>query len=638
YYPGTSTAGLPGSTVFRVGITDATALTCVAALPGLNGVGIGALTSTGVARYRLVPSGAGLALQKGTQPTCGGNAWTTVRGGLGSRIDFNSSAGYVRLYLSDGTSTDYRGLTGAVRAGSGEVTVNRVNAEEYTAGVVPREMPTSWGAQALYAQAIAVRTYAAQALQNPVSPYYDICATTQCQVYGGMTHYDASGAVLWQDDTAVVSGNQGKILTYGGVPAFTQYSASNGGYVSAGGQPYLVAKSDPYDNAASGDPYLSYTVPVSVQSLAASFGMTAVTQIQITQRDGTGTWGGRVVSAVVSGRNSQGQATSVSTDGWTLASAFGLGTTLYTLPSPPPPTCSPATLTNGGFTAASPLSGWTSSGLQLASASRPALPTGSGTLVNGQATTAMGSLSQSVTPNCAIAAGQRYVGSIWLAQQTGRPPAQMTLYLREYNAGGTQVGVASTQVTVPADGAWHNYATALTTAAGTSIRYQLYYDNPQVNISLTGARLAGNQLVNTGFASTPLTSWQVYQATATVLPRTRSAGQTLRLAGTTAHGSLYQDVVPAGGSVTQGVYESGQIWARVPAGSPVADGKLVLIGLDASGHVLWSSGQAFSVPADTLWRSYTVGVLTPVPTARLRFQYYLGPVGQQVDLDSPSLN
>ena len=39
----------------------------------------------------------------------------------------------------------------------------------------------------------------------------------------------------------------GQIRTYHGAPAFTQFSASSGGWTSDGGKPYLPAQKDPYD-------------------------------------------------------------------------------------------------------------------------------------------------------------------------------------------------------------------------------------------------------------------------------------------------------------------------------------------------------------------------------------------------------
>jgi hypothetical protein len=94
-----------------------------------------------------------------------------------------------------------------------------------------------------------------------------------------------------------------------------------------GGQPYLVARADNYDNAASGDPYLSYTRSVPVASIARYYGLVSASAIQITARDGHGAWGGRVSSGFVDGKDAQGRARHIATTGFGLQAAMGVGTT-----------------------------------------------------------------------------------------------------------------------------------------------------------------------------------------------------------------------------------------------------------------------------------------------------------------------
>src|SRR5690606_7662155 len=64
-------------------------------------------------------------------------------------------------------------------------TVNLVSMENYLRGVVPLEMPASWHPEAVRSQAIAARTYATYERNHPLAKHYQICDTTQCQVYGG---------------------------------------------------------------------------------------------------------------------------------------------------------------------------------------------------------------------------------------------------------------------------------------------------------------------------------------------------------------------------------------------------------------------------------------------------------------------
>jgi len=322
YYPGTSLVALGASTV-RVLVSGAGSTTVVGASPGLRVTGVSTvLPTSGVSRYRLIAAGVGLTLQRLV-----GATWSTVRTGLASGAEVYRAAGTVRLYLADGSSTVYRGAIRALRAGNAVSTVNRVSLDGYVVGVVPREMPSSWQAAAVQAQAIAARSYGRNAAESHADQAYDICDTSQCQVYGGMARYSRTGAVLWTEDLAARAGNENKVLRYNHRTIFAQFSASNGGWAVNGGQPYLVALADKYDNAASGDPYLSYTRSVPVASIARYYGLVSASAIQITARDGHGAWGGRVTSGFVDGKDAQGRARHIATTGFGLQAAMGVGTT-----------------------------------------------------------------------------------------------------------------------------------------------------------------------------------------------------------------------------------------------------------------------------------------------------------------------
>jgi SpoIID/LytB domain protein len=324
YYPGT-TAKVVAPQTIRVLIGDAGSATTVAVAAGLTVTGVAhALPTSGYSKWRLVPSGAGFALQGQ-----GAAGWLSYATGLPARADFSSSSGVVRLYNSDQTSTDYRGTVGAIRNGAGEQTINRLPMDSYVEGVVPRESPASWKPAALQAQAVAARSYAADEVRAHASSTYDICDNTNCQVYGGKTHYAATGAVLYTDDPAALTGNANEILTYGGVPILAQYSASNGGATADGGEPYLVAKTDPYDDTASGDPYLGWTKTVAASSVASHYGLASVSQIEITARDGFGQWGGRVAAGFVDGVTAGGVAQRIATTGPGLASALGVSSDFF---------------------------------------------------------------------------------------------------------------------------------------------------------------------------------------------------------------------------------------------------------------------------------------------------------------------
>jgi stage II sporulation protein D len=334
YYPSTVLKTLSATTTMRVWISEAGKDSCVLAVAGMKLTGVSGTLSLagGITRFRLAPSGAGLMLQSTTQARCGGT-WKTVKTGLPATANFSAPTGYVRSFRTDGSSTNYRGTVGSVRQGSGELTINRVGLDAYTEGVVPREMPASWRIAAVQAQAVAARTYGEYEREHAGSRLYDICDTDQCQVYGGMTHYDKTGAVLWTDDPASITAYKGQVLTYGGVAAFTQFSASNGGWSVSGGEPYLVAKADPYDAKPSGDPYLGWSQKVTVKSIAAYFGLASVSKITITKRDGHGQWGGRVLTGTVTGlaTATAKKTTTLPVTGFDLQDAMGVPQNWFTI-------------------------------------------------------------------------------------------------------------------------------------------------------------------------------------------------------------------------------------------------------------------------------------------------------------------
>lgn len=194
------------------------------------------------------------------------------------------------LVLPSGAKVAYRGALRSVK----KDTVNVLSLDKYLRGVVPTEMPVSWEAEALAAQAIAARTYAAYERAHPIAAHYQLCDTTSCQVYGGASaEHPASNAAI--------KASKGEVLLYDGAPAFTQFSASNGGWTSAGSVPYLVAKQDPYD-AWEGNTNTSWQTTVSDATVEKAFpAIGNLNRIQFTARTGNGQWGGRVVKVKLTG-------------------------------------------------------------------------------------------------------------------------------------------------------------------------------------------------------------------------------------------------------------------------------------------------------------------------------------------------
>jgi stage II sporulation protein D len=123
----------------------------------------------------------------------------------------------------------YRGEAVVRAVGPGRVTaVNRVDMEAYLLGVVPREIGRV-GAErfeAAKAQAVAARTYAVRYLGRREALGFDVYASVQDQVYGGIAdEYDLV--------TRAVRETSGEILTYQGHPIEAYYHSTCAGQTAA---------------------------------------------------------------------------------------------------------------------------------------------------------------------------------------------------------------------------------------------------------------------------------------------------------------------------------------------------------------------------------------------------------------------
>ena len=209
---------------------------------------------------------------------------------------FQAKGQPLTLWTPSGSKT-YRGKLRAASPSPGSAardTVNVLSLDNYLRGVIPYEMPASWHPEAVKAQAVAARTYAAWSRAQNRSRYYQICDTTSCQVYGGLDgeHPLANAAV---DATART------VLMDGGSPAFTQFSSSSGGWTAAGSASYLVAQEDPYD-AHDANPVHDWSVQVDARRIERAYpAIGELRRIRVTSRDGNGEWYGRVNSLQLDG-------------------------------------------------------------------------------------------------------------------------------------------------------------------------------------------------------------------------------------------------------------------------------------------------------------------------------------------------
>jgi stage II sporulation protein D len=141
----------------------------------------------------------------------------------------------------------YRGRMTVSTDGKLVQVIDTLGLESYLKGVVPAEMPSSWPAEALKAQAVAARSYA---LANVATGRpFDLYRDTRSQVFGGVKFENAA-------TSAAVDATKGRVVLYNGKVANTWFFSTSGGRTASAAEatgiavPYLVAVADPYDTAS----------------------------------------------------------------------------------------------------------------------------------------------------------------------------------------------------------------------------------------------------------------------------------------------------------------------------------------------------------------------------------------------------
>lgn len=138
----------------------------------------------------------------------------------------------------------YRGKLVVSSDGKLVSAIDYVGLEQYLKGVVPSEMPSTWPAAALEAQAVAARSYA---LANLVKTGpFDLYGDSRSQAYGGV-------GVESPATSTAVDATAGLVLEYDGKVADALFHSSSGGRTVSALEatgvavPYLVSVADPYD-------------------------------------------------------------------------------------------------------------------------------------------------------------------------------------------------------------------------------------------------------------------------------------------------------------------------------------------------------------------------------------------------------
>jgi stage II sporulation protein D len=295
YYTGTSLAQLDSEPDVRVLLADGRGSFSVS---GANRAG-GKLVDP-AKTYTLVPGDQGVVLRDGRKELFTGSAMA-LKPQTGGTLVLGGAR--------------YRGSIDVRPSGGGLMAVNQLGLEDYVRGVVPRESPSYWPAEALKAQAVAARSYAITT--NKGRPEYDQTADTSSQVYGGASAETTA-------TNAAVDATDGQVVTAGGAPVTTYFFSTSGGrtenveYSWPGAAPksWLKSVPDPYDAAS----YYHRWIPTRLTAAVAQARLRGLVKgrfksIKVTRRGISP----RVVSALVVGTRG-----STTVSGPTLRSRFGL--------------------------------------------------------------------------------------------------------------------------------------------------------------------------------------------------------------------------------------------------------------------------------------------------------------------------
>lgn len=148
-------------------------------------------------------------------------------------------------------SPSYRGTIELALRDDGITIVNELSIEEYLYAVIPSEMPTSYGTEALKVQAICARSYAyRQLLANSCSDYgAHVDDSYSYQVYNNIPENEVS--------IAAVKETYGKVLQYNGEIITAYYFSTSCGHTSSANEvwnseepvPYLTGKLQTKENS-----------------------------------------------------------------------------------------------------------------------------------------------------------------------------------------------------------------------------------------------------------------------------------------------------------------------------------------------------------------------------------------------------
>ena len=144
----------------------------------------------------------------------------------------------------------YRGDLWLQKAGGSLTVVNLVSPDDYMRGVLPGEMLPFWEIEALRAQAVTARTYAAWKQSSATEREWDVRDDTSDQCYGGQS-------VETERTNDAVGSTSGQFLYYDGEPIRAMFSSANGGATENPGCVFNAIRVGDTWGCAEGWSYLS---------------------------------------------------------------------------------------------------------------------------------------------------------------------------------------------------------------------------------------------------------------------------------------------------------------------------------------------------------------------------------------------
>ncbi len=150
--------------------------------------------------------------------------------------------------------TDYRGYIYIERRNGTLLVINYVGIDQYVSSVLGKEMSYSWPKEALKAQAVCARNFVLTRGSAHREYGFDVCTTTHCQVYGGVSaeHENTRNAV---------NETKGVVAKYNGELVGLYFFATSGGQtedvenVWGSKYGYLRSVEDTYENPEKASRY-----------------------------------------------------------------------------------------------------------------------------------------------------------------------------------------------------------------------------------------------------------------------------------------------------------------------------------------------------------------------------------------------